>query len=835
MTTTNNELKLANDFVQYTCCNIFLTGKAGTGKTTFLHNLQKNTAKRMIITAPTGVAAINAGGVTLHSFFQLPFGPFVPGSDTYERNKQRQFRFSKEKKRIIQSLDLLVIDEISMVRADLLDAVDAVLRRHRRNNQPFGGVQLLVIGDLHQLSPVAKQDEWNLLQQHYESVYFFSSKALGLTELLTIELKHIYRQSDANFIKLLNMVRDNQLDEASIAAFNKRYIKGFEPGEDQGYITLSTHNRSAESINRTRLQALTKKEHRFKAEISGDFPEHIYPTLATLLLKEGAQVMFVRNDPSAEKLYYNGKIGKITKISNKKISVICPGDHQEIVVEPIIWENIKYTLNEENKEIEENIIGKFKQYPLKLAWAITIHKSQGLTFEKAIIDAKAAFAHGQIYVALSRCKTIEGMVLSSPISSRGIKTDKAIMCFDENTRQNPPSESWLQTAKISYQQQLLLDCFDFSRLSNHLNYFVRLLLGNSRVVQVSGVEDIRQLEQKAVKDIFVVSEKFKRQLRTIFADGDGSLPESDAVILERISKASAWFQQKHTEIFEELVQKLHIETDNTELRKKIGNALDNLKKEIAVKMAGVQCCEKDFSPSNFLRAVSAAEIDSIPEKEKKRLPPEYNESDIAHPELFQTLKNWRSRKAKEEDIAHFQILHQRVLILIVVCLPDNTIDLKKINGVGKKTIQKYGEELVQLVSAYRKKHGIEKVVLPEPKKLSEERIVAKDANPPSNTKQTSLDMFNKGFTIARIAQERGLVQSTIEGHLAFFVEKGNLDINKLLSAEKQQAIAKELAVDHNNSLKEVKNTLGDDYSYGEIRMMLARQKHLESEEGTETK
>ncbi len=440
MSPTNHELQLANDFVQYTGCNIFLTGKAGTGKTTFLHNLHKNTAKRMIITAPTGVAAINAGGVTLHSFFQLSFGPFVPGSETYEHNKQRQFRFSKEKKRIIQSLDLLVIDEISMVRADLLDAVDAALRRYRRNNQPFGGVQLLVIGDLHQLSPVAKQDEWHLLQQYYESAYFFSSKALALTELLTIELKHIYRQSEAGFIKLLNRVRNNRLDESSMEALNRRYIRDFTPGEDQGYITLTTHNLSAESINQNRLQALSKKEYRFNAEISGDFPEHIYPTLATLLLKEGSQVMFVRNDPSAEKLYYNGKIGKITKLSNKSICVVCPGNHNEIVVDPVVWENIKYTLNEETKEIEEDIIGSFKQYPLKLAWAITIHKSQGLTFEKAIIDAKAAFAHGQIYVALSRCKTMEGMVLSSPISSRGIEIDKAIMCFDENAHQNPPSK-----------------------------------------------------------------------------------------------------------------------------------------------------------------------------------------------------------------------------------------------------------------------------------------------------------------------------------------------------------------------------------------------------------
>ncbi|MEA3487300.1 MAG: helix-turn-helix domain-containing protein, partial [Thermodesulfobacteriota bacterium] len=306
---------------------------------------------------------------------------------------------------------------------------------------------------------------------------------------------------------------------------------------------------------------------------------------------------------------------------------------------------------------------------------------------------------------------------------------------------------------------------------------------------------------------------------------DGGLPESDGVILERISKASAWFQEKFAKIFGESVPKLHIETDNTELRKKIGNALTNLKKEIAVKISGVQCCEKGFSPANYLRAVSAAEIDFTPEKEKKRRPPAYTESDVAHPELFQTLKVWRSRKAKEEEVAHFQVLHQQVLLQIVVCLPDNTADLKKINGVGKRTIEKYGEELIKLVSAYRKKQGIDTVVLPEPEKLPKESAAAKDTKPPLGTKDTSLDMFNNGLTIARIARERGLAQSTIEGHLSFFVEKGELDINKLLSPEKQQAIEKELAVDHNNSLSEVKTALGDDYSYGEIKMMLAYQKH----------
>ena len=824
MSFTNHELQLANDFVQNTGCNIFLTGKAGTGKTTFLRNLHKNTAKRMIITAPTGVAAINAGGVTLHSFFQLPFGPFVPGSETYERNKQRQFRFSKEKKRIIKSLDLLVIDEISMVRADLLDSVDAVLRRHRRNDLPFGGVQLLMIGDLHQLSPVAKHNEWQLIRQYYESIYFFSSNALENTQLLTIELKHIYRQSDAGFIRLLNRVRDNRLDESTIADLNQRYISNFTPDENQGYITLTTHNRNADAINQTRLQALTGKEHHFKAQISGDFPEHIYPTPATLKLKEGAQVMFVRNDPSAQKLYYNGKIGRVIKISGKNISVTCPEDPENIKVEPIIWENIKYMLNDENKEIEEDIIGKFEQYPLKLAWAITIHKSQGLTFEKAIIDAKAAFAHGQVYVALSRCKTLEGMVLSSPISSKGIETDKAITHFSENTGQDEPSENRLQAAIISYQQQLLLDCFNFQPLRNRLNYLARLLLGNVRVLQISGIADISQLEKTAVKDIFVVSDNFKRQLRTIFVDGN--LPESDAAVLERISKASAWFQDKYTIIFGESFQKLQVETDNTELRKKINNALNNLKQEIAVTLAGVQSCEKGFSPSGYLRAVSNAQIDFIPEKRKKSRLPDYTESDVDHPELFQTLKDWRSSKAKEKAVAHFQILHQQVLIQIVVCLPDNTADLKQINGVGKKTMEKYGEELLELVLAYRKKYGIDKVALPEPKKPAQKISPAKKKAPPFDTKQISLDMFNNELTIAKIAEERGLVQSTIETHLSFFVGNGKLDISRLLSPEKQQAIEKELAKDRNNSLTQVKNTLGNDYSYGEIKMMLALQKYL---------
>jgi len=828
-TFTNPELQLANEFVQHTGCNIFLTGKAGTGKTTFLHQLKKNTAKRMIVTAPTGVAAINAGGVTLHSFFQLPFGPFIPGSESYDRNSQRLFRFSREKKQIIQSLDLLVIDEISMVRADLLDAVDAVLRRHRRNDLPFGGVQLLMIGDLHQLSPVAKKEDWQLLQQYYASVYFFSSHALNQTQLLTIELKHIYRQSDPRFIRLLNQVRDNRLDASAVEELNRRYIPDFTPTDDQGCITLTTHNRTADSINQARLQALTQRARRFNADISGDFPEHAYPTQAVLELKEGAQVMFLRNDASSDKLYYNGKIGKIRKIFKNTITVVCPGDSEVIEVEPIDWENIKYTVNQENKEVQEEIIGKFKQYPLKLAWAITIHKSQGLTFDKAVIDANSAFAHGQVYVALSRCKTLDGMVLTSSIPSRGIGTDAAVLGFNEQAKQNPPSVARLAAAKRTYQQELLLDCFDFQSLNNRLNYLVRLLRGNAKLVQISGVADISRVEKMAVEQIAGVGEKFKRQLCTVFTDD--SLPESSTHILERIGKASLWFQEKFSLIFDDLVQKLYVETDNKELNKKICNALDNLKKEITVKTAGIRSCENGFSPSAYLRAVSTARIESAPGKAKKRQAPAYRESDIEHPELFQDLKDWRSRKALELDVAHFQILHQRVLIQIVIYLPDNLTNLKKIKGVGKRTIEKYGAELVAMVTAYRKKHGIDTVSLPPPvEEVPSKNEPAPKKTRPSDTRQISFDMFNKGLTISGIAKERGLVESTIQGHLGFFVENGTLDISRLLAPEKQQAIEKELAAATDNSLKTVKNRLGVDYSYSDIKLMLAHRKHLASTE-----
>ncbi|MBC2710122.1 MAG: helix-turn-helix domain-containing protein [Desulfosarcina sp.] len=725
MKTANPELKLAGEFVRDTGCNLFLTGKAGTGKTTFLRTLKKNSHKRLVVTAPTGVAAINAGGVTLHSFFQLPFGPFVPGSET----ARHQYRFSREKVGIIKSLDLLVIDEISMVRADLLDGVDGVLRRYRRNNLPFGGVQLLMIGDLFQLPPVVKEEDWRLLNQYYASPYFFSSTALRKSEMVTIELQHIYRQADSHFINLLNRVRSNRLDPSALQELNTRHIADFVPAGSDGYITLGTHNRIADTINSSRLRALPQKIHTFEAEIEGDFPDHTYPTAATLDLKTGAQVMFVRNDLSPEKRYFNGKIGTITRITGKDIRITCPDDSEEIVVEPATWENIEYTLDRETLEINEKKIGTFIQYPLRLAWAITIHKSQGLTFDRAIIDAQAAFAHGQVYVALSRCRTFEGMVLSTPLSLKAIKTDPAVLGFSEETKQNVPSADQLGAAKICYQQQMLLECFDFQRLRSLLHRMVSLLLENSGLIRVSGGDDIRELQKKTENEICTVGDNFLRQLRGLFSAS--TLPAADTIVVERITKASAYFQEKIGSGIGKHIPHLQIDTDNKELRKKVSSALKRLQEETAVKLAAVQCCEQGFSPSRYFRAVSAAAINSGKKKEKTKAAT-YCEADIAQPE-----------KQKASRI---------------------------------------------------------------------------------NTKQISLDLFEKGLSLAQIAEERGLVLSTIEGHMAHFVETGKVAINSLVSPEKRQTIEQELSRLQGKSFGEIKQALGADVSYGEIKLVQAHLK-----------
>ncbi len=817
----NTELAFADAFVRQTGANIFLTGKAGTGKTTFLSGLKKECHKQIMVTAPTGVAAINAGGVTLHSFFQLPFGPYIPGQDNQNRDYQRFFRFSKEKKRIIKGLDLLIIDEISMVRADLLDSVDAVLRRLRRDQRPFGGVQLLLIGDLFQLPPVIKADEWQLLQNYYSSVYFFSSHALAKTEVVTIELKKIYRQSDQKFIDLLNAVRENRLDEGAVALLDQCAEK---PVPDQGVITLTTHNRKADDINQDHLDRLSESPHELTAEIDGDFPAHSFPTSESLVLKRGAQVMFLRNDNSPDKLYYNGKIGRVSEIHNDRIVVDDPGgeDHP-VEVKPVDWENITYRVNEEDQTIEEEVIGSFSQFPLKLAWAVTIHKSQGLTFDRAVVDAEDGFAHGQTYVALSRCRSLDGLVLSSPIPRNSVTVSPAIIEFMAGAAGGSKAEleSRLNGARIDYQKELLLQCFDFTAMQKMFFYFIRLVENNQGSVKVAGLADIEQLKAETGTQIFEVGERFRNQLRTLM-EGGGVVDE-DEKIRERSMSAYGWFSGKFTTLFADLLEKGRIETDNKALKKQLTNGLDNLCQEIRIRRAGISSCKEGFSSKNYLRAVSKEGMNASQKvKKTKATTADFTELDIEHPEMFKKLKEWRAEVAAKLGVPHFHVLIQKVLIQLAVCLPENDSALAGIKGVGPKTREKYGEDILKLIREYRDEHNIQTVVLPEPEIQEEPDDTAKKKKGGRGTMDITLDFFEQGMSIQAIADERGLVVSTIERHLGNLIEQGTISVDRVIDPDKRAAIEKLLTP--GKTMSEIKNELGKDYSYGEIKIVVSHRK-----------
>lgn len=419
----NFELDVARFIVEKTDMSLFLTGKAGTGKTTFLREVVRYTKKKCIVLAPTGIAAVNAGAMTIHSFFQLGLGPFVQGVI----EPKSDFRINKSKLELIRHIQLLIIDEVSMVRADLMDHIDVELRRIRRNSKPFGGVQLLMIGDLQQLPPIAHGGEDELLRQYYKTLYFFSSAALKSMKYSCIELKNVYRQTDRHFIDILNHARNCTLTIQDISDLNARYIPGFSPKPEDGYIRLMTHNRQVDYINETELEKLDSKPYTFVAAVTGTFPEESYPTANSLTLKKGAQVMFIKNDP--ERRFINGTLGEVKSIDKNCIAVRLAESGTVIDVEPMEWQNIRYQFDEESKEISSKQIGRFKQYPLKAAWAITVHKSQGLTFDKAIIDVHAAFSPGQAYVALSRCRTLDGLVLSSPVSASVFIRDNAVDAY----------------------------------------------------------------------------------------------------------------------------------------------------------------------------------------------------------------------------------------------------------------------------------------------------------------------------------------------------------------------------------------------------------------------
>jgi hypothetical protein len=608
----NNELLTAWDFVENTGRSIFLTGKAGTGKTTFLKAIVEQSRKRPIVVAPTGVAAINAGGVTIHSFFQLPFSPYVPGAKV-----ESKFDFSREKRKIIASIDLLIIDEISMVRADLLDAIDAVLRRFRDHMLPFGGVQLLMIGDLAQLTPVVTPEDERMLKPYYDTHYFFGSKALQQIDYVTIQLEHVYRQQDASFINLLNEVRNGHPSAKTLAQLNSRVIANSQKqnADSPLAIRLTTHNNLANYYNESELQKLPARSYNYRAEIKGTFPEYSYPTAETLELKVGAQVMFVKNDPSGEHRYYNGRIGRVMEASEKHLTVYCEGDANAIEVEPLEWENTRYTLNEKTREIESEVQGTFKQLPLRLAWAITIHKSQGLTFDHAIIDANQSFAPGQVYVALSRCRTLEGLVLATPLEARAVISDERVDSYIEQQESEAErSIQQLPVLKQEYERYLLLQLFDFRSILNLEETMVRLFAEFFYHSHAS----LKQLHDQALFDlrlhVIAVAERWQQKIQSMPIEG-----LRDADFLERVKRSAEYFYDQLRNILSKPIElSAKVETGNKQAARRLENALPDLRQTwMARRYLLLKIAEKGYTVDNYLHEKQMSMLDAVDEGKMK--------------------------------------------------------------------------------------------------------------------------------------------------------------------------------------------------------------------------
>lgn len=601
----NTELKLAWEFVEHTEQSIFLTGKAGTGKTTFLKMVKKHSGKRLIVVAPTGVAAINAGGVTIHSFFQLPLSPFVPNATVRER-----YNFGKEKRKIIRTLDMLVIDEISMVRSDLLDAIDAMLRRYRQHDRPFGGVQLLMIGDLQQLTPVVTPADEALLRPYYDTPYFFGSHALQQTPYVTIQLQKVYRQQDETFLNILNHLRENTLSSTDLQVLNNRYQPHFQPRQGDGYIRLTTHNNKTDSYNDMRLGQLSATAYHYMASIKGTFPEYSYPTSESLVFKVGAQVMFIKNDSSAEHLFYNGKIGHIIYLDDSHIEVLCPGDEHSIVVEKQTWENTTYKINEATKEIEPTVQGTFSQYPLRLAWAITIHKSQGLTFERAIIDAGSSFASGQVYVALSRCKTLEGLILSSPITAEAIINDQGVADYinrqDEEARK---SIAQLPRLKDDYERFQLIELFQFMDIWRTEEMLCRLLIeffhSYSKLILIHK-STVKELQEK----VNIIAYKWTTYISQLTIE-----QIHDPQFLERVVASANYFKKTLKHYLEDLIeQTLEVKSNNKVAMRRLDNYLTDLREMYLAKKYLLQTViTNGFTTENYLCAKQEALLMALDE------------------------------------------------------------------------------------------------------------------------------------------------------------------------------------------------------------------------------
>lgn len=755
--------ELAAKCINQTNKPVFLTGKAGTGKTTFLRNIIEHTHKNAIIVAPTGIAAINAGGVTIHSQFGIPFGLFIPDSSYKIDNTNtkintpytmvKHLNMRDQKRKLLQELELLIIDEVSMLRADLLDTIDYVLKSIRRQqHKPFGGVQVLFIGDLMQLPPVIKEDEWTVLRNFYNSIYFFDAHVLRNEKPVYIELDKIYRQSDNTFIDLLNNLRNNKVTQANIDLLNSYYKPNFDPTSALNIITLTTHNQKADTLNKSALMELKGKSYYYSADIEGDFNEYAYPVDAYLELKVGAQIMFIKNDISGKQQFFNGKIGVVVNLKDKEIEIDFKDGTKPFLLEKYEWKNIKYELNEVTNEIEENTIGTFSQYPIKLAWAITVHKSQGLTFEKAILDINRAFAPGQVYVALSRLKSLDGLVLTSPIQFNAISQDKTLVDYTESKPKQEEVSQLINQETLLFFKGYVLKAYDFvwlyTCLKNHVaSYTMVENKSNKQKHQVWAQELLDKFEPLKIN-----ADKFSNQLMQIFE-----------------SRAEDYLQT---------VQTRHIAAKNY-----FYPVLKDLSKSILV-----------------------------------------------HIEL---LKEEKQIKTYLEELLELEGLLYKHLQLLdkVSTVIDTILNNKEFNKNQLKQTANQNErlELVRQTIEITEKAAFEERVstrstTKKAKKTKKEKVVKE---PKPDTKEISFSLYKQGKMPEEIAEGRGFGLTTIENHLAHYVSLGMIPVTQFVSKEKfDKIIETSKHIEGDLKLAPIKEALGDDYSYSEIKYALATQKFI---------
>ena len=769
--------QLAHGFANHTNQITFITGKAGTGKTTFLKKLKAESFKQIAVVAPTGIAAINAGGTTIHSFFQLPFSPFTP-TPIGKKELISKMKMQGRRQQILRELELLVIDEISMVRADVLDAIDTVLRHYRhRVHQPFGGVQVVFIGDMFQLSPVAKREEQHILMSYYEGIHFFDSHVMQQVPMVYIELDKVFRQKNADFIHILDEVRMNKLSSQSLAKLESTYNPNFVPKDDDTYITLTTHNYKADLINSAELKKIDEKSQWFSAEVKGSFPTNNFPVDMDLELKKGAKVMFVKNDTEMPRRFYNGKIGEVTFIDDDYVMVTCPGEENAIYVEAVTWENMTYTVNKETTKLEEEITGSFTQIPLRHAWAITIHKSQGLTFDKAIIDAGDAFAPGQVYVALSRCRTLEGIVLKSKINSNSIRNEANILKFSSRRNEADELIKKLEASQVEYRKQLLIELFEFNPIQKLFNFLRSDVnkAGSSFNEETSPfLSNLNQL----LDEIKEVANKFIIQLTQIF----NNTPFDNALLQQRLSAASTYFDEKLDELLGQITDSPAY-TDDKAFAKSYNEDLLNIYTQLAQKKQVITKLEQDFTIENYFKWRNSITIK--PPKLQTHGGSKKESTVSANPELMQRLVEIRSELAEENNVALYMITPTKSLKQLADYLPQTPKEFLLIHGFGKVRVEKYGSFFLEEIRKYCKEKNLTSSMNELELSPAKERTT-KPKQVKGATQRESLELYTDGKTIEEITQIRNLKESTIAGHLAKFLESGETKIEDFLSSTKRE-------------------------------------------------